>query len=133
MARLLIVDDEKNIRSNLAAFFQSIGHDAQSAESGRQARAMIEADNVKRVGLLATQGIRGGPNRTILKRIKESGDIFWAQSDRDWVLDGANVHVSMVGFDGGGDTERVLDGDLDEFIEAYLRHKAIASKELGMT
>jgi NtrC-family two-component system response regulator AlgB len=43
MARLLIVDDEKNIRSNLAAFFQSIGHDAQSAESGRQARAMIEA------------------------------------------------------------------------------------------
>src|ERR1700730_14691766 len=43
MPRLLIVDDEKNIRSNLAAFFQSIGHDAQSAESGRQARAMIEA------------------------------------------------------------------------------------------
>jgi len=43
MARLLIVDDEKNIRSNLAAFFQSIGHDAQSAESGHQARAMIEA------------------------------------------------------------------------------------------
>jgi NtrC-family two-component system response regulator AlgB len=43
MARLLIVDDEKNIRSNLAAFFQSIGHDARSAESGRQAQAMIEA------------------------------------------------------------------------------------------
>jgi NtrC-family two-component system response regulator AlgB len=43
MARLLIVDDEKNIRSNLAAFFQSIGHDPQSAESGRQAQAMIEA------------------------------------------------------------------------------------------
>src|SRR6202047_2875919 len=43
MARLLIVDDEKNIRTNLGALFQSIGHDAQSAESGRQARAMIEA------------------------------------------------------------------------------------------
>ena len=43
MARLLIVDDEKNIRANLASFFQSLGHDAQTAESGRQARAMIEA------------------------------------------------------------------------------------------
>src|ERR1700732_1629248 len=43
MARLLIVDDEKNIRTNLGALFQSSGHDAQSAESGRQARAMIEA------------------------------------------------------------------------------------------
>jgi NtrC-family two-component system response regulator AlgB len=43
MARLLIVDDEKNIRANLASFFQSLGHDAQTAESGREARAMIEA------------------------------------------------------------------------------------------
>src|SRR5580704_19550612 len=43
MARMLIVDDEKNIRANLASFFQSLGHDAQTAESGRQARAMIEA------------------------------------------------------------------------------------------
>jgi NtrC-family two-component system response regulator AlgB len=43
MARMLIVDDEKNIRANLASFFQSIGHEAETAESGRQARAMIEA------------------------------------------------------------------------------------------
>jgi NtrC-family two-component system response regulator AlgB len=43
MARLLIVDDEKNIRANLASFFQSIGHEAETAESGRQARAMIDA------------------------------------------------------------------------------------------
>jgi NtrC-family two-component system response regulator AlgB len=43
MARLLIVDDEKNIRANLASFFQSLGHEAETAESGRQARTMIEA------------------------------------------------------------------------------------------
>ena len=43
MARLLIVDDEKNIRANLASFFESLDHEAQTAESGRQARAMIEA------------------------------------------------------------------------------------------
>jgi NtrC-family two-component system response regulator AlgB len=43
MVRMLIVDDEKNIRANLASFFESIGHEAQTAESGLQARAMIEA------------------------------------------------------------------------------------------
>ena len=55
----------------------------------------------KRAGLLATQGIRGGANRKVLERIKESGDIFLAESDRDWILEGATVHVSMVGFDDG--------------------------------
>jgi hypothetical protein len=58
---------------------------------------------------LATQGIRGGANRKVLERIKETGDIFWAQSDRDWILEGATVHVSMIGFDGREETERTLD------------------------
>ncbi len=75
-----------------------------------KARAMIEGGKLHRAGLLATQGIRGGLNREVLKRIKASGDIFWAQSDRGWILDGANVHVSMVGFDGGTETSRELDG-----------------------
>jgi len=63
-----------------------------------------------RAGLLATQGIRGGANREVVKRFKETGDIFFAVSDRDWILDGANVHVSMIGFDDGTDSERKLDG-----------------------
>ena len=46
----------------------------------------------------------------MLERIKQSGDIFWAVSDRDWVLDGAAVNVSMVGFDDGAETTRALDG-----------------------
>ncbi len=73
-----------------------------------KARAQIEAKKAKRAGLLATQGIRGGVNREVLKRIKESGDIFWAQSDRNWILDGANVHVSMIGFDDGTEKARNL-------------------------
>jgi type II restriction/modification system DNA methylase subunit YeeA len=75
-----------------------------------KARAYIEQGKVKRAGLLATQGIRGGANRKVLQRIKETGDIFWAVSDRDWILDGANVHVSMVGYDNGSETARELDG-----------------------
>ena len=45
-----------------------------------KARAQIAAGKAKRVGLLATQAIRGGANRKVLERIKETGDIFWAQS-----------------------------------------------------
>jgi len=75
-----------------------------------KARAHIEKGGCKRAGLLATQGIRGGTNRNVLKRINDTGDIFWAESDRPWILDGANVHVSMVGFDDGTEATRILDG-----------------------
>jgi type II restriction/modification system DNA methylase subunit YeeA len=75
-----------------------------------KARAMIDASTLKRAGLLATQGIRGKTNRTVLQRIKESGDIFWAQSDRNWILDGAAVHVSMLGFDDGSCDSAELNG-----------------------
>ena len=85
-----------------------------------KARAHIAAGKCRRAGLLATQAIRGGANREVLKRIKASGDIFWAESDRDWILDGANVHVSMVGFDDATDTSRVLDGNPVPSIHANL-------------
>lgn len=74
-------------------------------------RQQIELGKANRAGLLATQSIRGGVNRTVLDKIKESGktDIFWAQSDREWTLDGAMVHVSMIGFDDGNEKTRTLD------------------------
>jgi len=75
-----------------------------------KARAHLETGKVQRAGLLATQAIRGGANRQVLKRIKDTGDIFFAESDRPWILDGANVHVSMIGFDNGSDKTRILDG-----------------------
>jgi len=85
-----------------------------------KAREQIEARKCRRAGLLATQGIRGGANRDTLKRIKETGDIFFAESDRDWILAGANVHVSMVGFDNGKEQERILDGKPVSTVNANL-------------
>ncbi len=76
-----------------------------------KARAMIERRTTKRAGLLATQGIRGRDNRAVLQRIKESGDIFMAYPDRVWVLSGATVHISIVGFDDGSETEYCFDGE----------------------
>lgn len=81
---------------------------------------VIQQENCKRAGLLGTQSIRGGASREVLKRIKNTGDIFFAISDRDWILAGANVHVSMVGFDDGSDTSRMLDGKSVAIINSNL-------------
>jgi type II restriction/modification system DNA methylase subunit YeeA len=89
-----------------------------------KARQQIEEGHGQRAGLLATQGIRGGANRDVLKRIKESGGIFFAESDRDWILGGANVHVSMVAFDNGAETRRTLDGKTVPEIHANLAASA---------
>jgi len=75
-----------------------------------RARALVDAGRGRRAGLLATQGIRGGANRRVLERIKATGDIFTAWSDRPWVLEGATVHVSIIGFDGGVEEDHTLDG-----------------------
>jgi len=85
-----------------------------------RARQRIADRKTKRAGLLATQGIRGGANRAVLERVKTTGDIFWAQSDREWVLDGATVHVSMIGFDDGKQQNRSLDGQSVNSINANL-------------
>ncbi|HEX5444269.1 MAG TPA: DNA methyltransferase, partial [Pirellulales bacterium] len=85
-----------------------------------RAREMIAKNRCQRAGLLATQGIRGAANRRVLERVKESGEIFFAESDRDWILDGAVVHVSMVGFDNGTEREKRLDGGPLDSINANL-------------
>jgi len=75
-----------------------------------KSRAHLEAGKVQRVGLLATNSIAMGTNLTVLKRIKESGNIFMAWSDRKWILDGAAVRVAMIGFDLGLEKAYILDG-----------------------
>ncbi|WP_422931409.1 class I SAM-dependent DNA methyltransferase [Singulisphaera sp. PoT] len=75
-----------------------------------KARRLIADGKSKRAGLIATQAIRGGANRECLKNIKESGEIFFGISDQEWILNGAAVHVSMVGFDGGVEASRFLNG-----------------------
>ena len=67
-----------------------------------------------RVGLVATNSIRGGANRRALERATRGGVIFDAWSDEPWVIDGAAVRVSLVCFsaaDGELATDRRLDGE----------------------
>jgi len=85
-----------------------------------RARASIESKKFKRAGLLATNSIRGGANREVLERIKKSGDIFMAWSDRSWILDGAAVRVSIVGFDDKQEQEYTLNAMLVKVINPDL-------------
>ena len=77
-----------------------------------KARAQIEAGQCHRAGLLATQAIRFQSNRTVLTRIKESGDIFHVVSDQEWRSNdpnAASVHISISCFDDGSEAFRMLD------------------------
>ena len=51
-----------------------------------------------RVGLVATNSIRGGANRRVIDAIVEEGIIFDAWDDEPWVVDGAAVRVALIAF-----------------------------------
>jgi hypothetical protein len=85
-----------------------------------KARAQIAKGNAYRAGLIATQAIRSGANRRILEHAKETGDIFMAWSNEPWVLNGAAVRISIIGYDNGGEQERTLNGLLVSTINADL-------------
>lgn len=100
-----------------------------------KARQQLEDEKVTRIGLLATQGIRGGANRAVLDRISETGTIFWAWSDRPWLLKGATVHVSMIGFERQAPTARhitaqskALDPGKHDLTGLKVRHTPIAAE-----
>jgi type II restriction/modification system DNA methylase subunit YeeA len=58
----------------------------------------LRSGQVKRVGLVATNSIRGGDNRKVLDHIREAAAIFEAWSDEPWMVEGAAVRVSLVCF-----------------------------------
>ncbi len=67
-----------------------------------KARAHIEQGKAKIAGLVGTNSIRGGASRKVLERIVESGSIFEAWSDEEWINEGAAVRVSLVCFCSAG-------------------------------
>ena len=76
-----------------------------------KARHLIEKGKCQRAGLLATTGSKQVSSRHAFERIKQSGTIFFAISDRDWFDAGTAIRICMVGF-GGADVDDtpILDG-----------------------
>jgi type II restriction/modification system DNA methylase subunit YeeA len=71
-----------------------------------KARVQIEKGKAKAAGLVSTNSIRGGSNRTVLDNICKTLPIFEAWSDEEWFDNGAAVRVSMVCFGYIPTTER---------------------------
>ena len=80
----------------------------------------MQAGQLSRAGLVATNSIRGEANREVLKPIVAGGRIFAAWADEEWTLDGAAVRVSLVEFDRGGSGLVCLEGSQVEEIFADL-------------
>lgn len=80
---------------------------------------LIKAGKLQRAGLVATNSIRGGRNREVLKHVCETGRIFCAWGDEEWVNEGAAVRVSLVCF-GRSDAPAALDGRCVATINADL-------------
>ncbi len=87
------------------------------AKAGR----LVAEGRLQRVGLVATNSIRGGTNRLVLGRILEQSSIFEAWSDEPWVVDGAAVRVSLICFASSEDgLSACLDGEGTSQINADL-------------
>jgi two-component system, NtrC family, response regulator AlgB len=69
VAELLIVDDEKSIRGHLATFFQGLGYEVRTAESGQQALALFGEGGTDLV--LTDYRMAEMNGQELLKRIKD--------------------------------------------------------------
>lgn len=63
----------------------------------------IKAGVTDRVGLVATNSIRSGPNRRSFQQATENLRVFEAWSDEPWVVEGAAVRVSLICLDASSD------------------------------
>ncbi len=79
-----------------------------------KAGEQVAAGMAQRVGLVATNSIRGGANRRALQAATDGRPIFDAWADEPWVIDGAAVRVSLVCFSSAVDKyseEKCLNGE----------------------
>jgi type II restriction/modification system DNA methylase subunit YeeA len=89
-----------------------------------KARSQIKAQKSSRVGLVATNSIRGGPNREVVDRIETDTRLFEAWSDEPWVVEGAAVRVSILCF-GRDDGPFRLDGKIVSVINSDLTNGTV--------
>jgi hypothetical protein len=81
---------------------------------------MINEGSAQRTGLVSTNSIRAGSNRTVLARITDLGRIFDAWEDEPWIVNGAAVRVSLVCYDKKKEGSTFLNGTSVDLINANL-------------
>jgi type II restriction/modification system DNA methylase subunit YeeA len=87
----------------------------------------MQSNGLMRAGLVATNSIRDGSSREVLKSIVEKGSIFNAWSDEEWTVDGANVRVSLICFENSAHDQAKLNG-----LETSRIHSDLNFSEAGL-
>jgi len=95
-----------------------------------KANDAIKTGTMQRAGLVATNSIRGGKNREVLKHIDETGRIFEAWSDEDWINEGAAVRVSMVSFGRSGQPAQLNGASVGEIFPDLTASSSTATCDL---
>ncbi|SDQ14970.1 DNA methyltransferase [Pseudovibrio sp. Tun.PSC04-5.I4] len=90
-----------------------------------KAWGQIENSLLTRAGLVATNSIRGGANRTIIQKIVKNGCVTAAWSDEAWTVEGAAVRVSLVCFRKEAAKKVVLNGEVVKVIYSDLTTNAL--------
>ncbi len=88
-----------------------------------KAGEQVAAGKATRIGLVATNSIRGGANRRALQAAIQGRPIFDAWADEPWVIDGAAVRVSLICFSDADDEHRPalrMDGEPVDAIHSDL-------------
>lgn len=75
-----------------------------------RAREEVAEGRAHRAGLVGTNSIRGGLNRSVIENIIHVATIYEAFSDEPWLLEGAAVRVSLVCFTQKHDGPYLLNG-----------------------
>ena len=96
-----------------------------------KAQRAIESGQLRHAGLVSTNSIRGGANRTVLEGIVARGRIFDAWSDEPWINNGAAVRVSLICF-GGSDSSQ-LNGQAVPEIYADLTAPTVGGPNSDLT
>lgn len=109
MIEVLSEDYTTDLRSAYAQDFSS-GIDLVSYWIGK-ALDQIEQQKALKAGFVATQSVRRGADADILRDIVAAGRIFNAWDDEPWVVDGAEVRVSLLCFDLESEGDCQLDGE----------------------
>ena len=65
-----------------------------------KAERLVAKGTVERAGLVTTNSVRDGTNRTVLDRVVRNSTLYEAWSDEPWVVEGAAVRISIVCFAG---------------------------------
>ncbi len=94
-----------------------------------KANDAIRAGTLQRAGLVATNSIRGGRNREVLKHIVDTTRILNAWSDEEWINEGAAVRVSLICF-GRDDAPVQLDGTIASAIRTDLTSEALSKVDV---